>query len=468
MQEAERVVPRRALVEGRVAQQPRGGVDSVAPALGQRSEFLDECGVAETVRDARGAPVAEREVERVAHGVDDAALQEVLPVGAAQVVVHVHERPVPVDAGQAQLAEIGEEGVSERAALPRESVAAPRHAVADREVPLLRADREHGVRELDAALGEERRDERQLRAVDVPHGADVEGEGAVDGPERALVQGEARLDERVVHRGREDGAALGARRGDLDAAEVLAPGLLGRLVPVGEAGGPVAAVGAQVALGLLDAAHRESETQFDRLAVAHGPRPHEPEGAQGRGAYRVKVEARSAVHEPSVVPEQLPPVPRVALDVHGERRALHDDLALRDPGGDGVQLRAQRNRLAVRDGEAAEREVDHEARVAVPGEGVAVHGALGPHGELGAHARAERGGVAAGGGLLVAQRPRAAERVERLEHGRDAEVVVVLANRPRAALLEVREAAREGLVVEAGRQALGAEVVLPVSRGVGA
>ena len=46
----------------------------------------------------------------------------------------------------------------------------------------------------------------------------------------------------------------------------------------------------------------------------------------------VEVEARAARHEPPVVPQHLPPLRGVALDVHRERGALDDDLALRDPG----------------------------------------------------------------------------------------------------------------------------------------
>ena len=57
-------------------------------------------------------------------------------------------------------------------------------------------------RQLDGAVRRERREQRQLRPVDVPHGRDVERERPVGRPERALVRREARLDERVVERRR--------------------------------------------------------------------------------------------------------------------------------------------------------------------------------------------------------------------------------------------------------------------------
>ena len=97
--------------------------------------------------------------------------QVVLAVVAAQVVVQVDERVLPVDAGQAELAHVGEERVRQRAALAEEAVGAPGHAVADREVALLLPDRQQRVRQLDGPVGEQRRQQRQLRLVDVPHRA---------------------------------------------------------------------------------------------------------------------------------------------------------------------------------------------------------------------------------------------------------------------------------------------------------
>ena len=73
------------------------------------------------------------------------AQQVLLAVRAPQVGVHVTQRPVPVDARQPELAEVGQERVGQRAALPGEPVGALGHPVADREVALLLADVEQGV-----------------------------------------------------------------------------------------------------------------------------------------------------------------------------------------------------------------------------------------------------------------------------------------------------------------------------------
>ena len=156
-------------------------------------------------------------------GCGNAAQQVVLAVAAAQVGVHVAQRPVPVDAGHAELAEIGQEGVGQRAGLPGEPVGALGHPVADREVALLLADRQQRVRQLDRTRRVQRGDQRQLGPVDVPHRADVEHERAVGRPERALVGREARLDQRVVERGGEDRLSRRRRRLDLDLVEVLPP-----------------------------------------------------------------------------------------------------------------------------------------------------------------------------------------------------------------------------------------------------
>ena len=180
-------------------------------------ELVHQGAIADALRDLRGAPVPVGEVERVADRVRDAAQQEVLAVRAAQVGVHVHERPLPVDPGQAELAEVGEERLRERAALPREPVAAARHPVPDREVALLLADREECRAELHRPVGHQRRDERQLGPVDVPHGAQMSNdERAVRRPERALLRREARLDERVVQGRREHGLAFCGCRVDRD------------------------------------------------------------------------------------------------------------------------------------------------------------------------------------------------------------------------------------------------------------
>ncbi len=219
---------------------------------------------------------------------------------------------------------------------------------------------------------------------------------------------------------------------------------------------------------LLGPAQREAEPDLDDLTGRRRARPEEAEGAQRRRPDVREVQAGAARHEAAVVPEHLPPRVRVALEVDGERRALDDDLPGRRPGAQRREVGAERDGRAVRDRQAAEREVDDEARVRVRGEGVAVDRALGADRDLAPDPVAERGGVVAGGGLLVEQVPVPAERVERLEHGRHPHVVVVLADRARAGLLEVREARRDRVVEQRGRYALGAEVVPAVPRGVGA
>ena len=67
----------------------------------------------------------------------------------------------------------------------------------------------------------------------------------------------------------------------------------------------------------------------------------------------------------------------MALQMHSERRTFHDDLSLGDPRSNGLDVRAKWDRCAVRDGQAAHREVDHQPRIFVRRKGVAVYGALG-------------------------------------------------------------------------------------------
>ena len=217
VQHPERVVPPAALVEGGVDEQPGRRVERVDPAAGQLLALLGQGDVADVPGDLGGAVVAEREVEGVGDRVRDAAQQELLAVGPPQVGVHVHQRPVPVDAGRRPSWHRSARNVCASALPWREKRSVPlRHPVADREVALLLADGEQGVGQLDRAVGEQRGDQRQLRPVDVPHGAEVEDERAVGRPERALVRGEAGLDQRVVERGGEDRLPVGStasRRG---------------------------------------------------------------------------------------------------------------------------------------------------------------------------------------------------------------------------------------------------------------
>jgi hypothetical protein len=130
----------------------------------------------------------------------------------------------------------------------------------------------------------------------------------------------------------------------------------------------------------------------------------------------------------------------VTFQVNRQRGALHDNLGLGDAGGDGFDVRAKWDCCAVRNGQAAHREVDHQPRVLVRGKGVAMYRALGSDGELATDAGAEGGGVVARLSPLVVELPGVAEAVERLQHRRNPEVVVVLADRSGAGLLKMGEA----------------------------
>src|SRR5215212_6844306 len=130
-----------------------------------------------------------REVQRVGDGMYYASAKELLPVLASQVSIHVTQRPVPVDVRDVQLAEVSQKGVCEGASLMKEAVGALGHPITDRQVALLLADGEQRVGQLNCPIREHGRDQRQLRAIDVPHGADVENKRARVGPERALIRG---------------------------------------------------------------------------------------------------------------------------------------------------------------------------------------------------------------------------------------------------------------------------------------
>ena len=168
--------------------------------------------------------------------------------------------------------------------------------------------------------------------------------GPSPGPERALRRGQARLDQRVVERRGEHGLALratGCPTRTTSRCSRHASG--GRLAPGGEARPARPAVAVEVLARLLDAAQREADAQLDGLPGPRRARPHQPERAQRGRADVVEVEPGAAGHQAAVVPEHLPPLVVVALDVDGERRALDDDLALGDPGREGLQVGAQRD-----------------------------------------------------------------------------------------------------------------------------
>src|SRR4029453_16548721 len=149
-------------------------------------------------------------------------------------------------------------------------------------VPLLLADREEGRAEFHRPLREERGDERQLGAVDVPHGGEVVDERAGGGPERALLGREARLDERVVQRGREHRLPVGGRSVDRDGLQLLAPRLLRAITPLREPVGPDPAVATEVLTRLLDTTQREADAHLDALAGLARTGPHEAERPQRR------------------------------------------------------------------------------------------------------------------------------------------------------------------------------------------
>ncbi len=116
--EAERVVPAAPLVERGVDEQSGVRIERIDPLGRHRVELAGEVVVADVPRHLSGAVVAEGEVEGVGDRMGDATLQELLAVVASQVVVHVHQRPVPVDLCHTERHEVGEERVRQGAALP--------------------------------------------------------------------------------------------------------------------------------------------------------------------------------------------------------------------------------------------------------------------------------------------------------------------------------------------------------------
>src|SRR4029450_4651384 len=90
--------------------------------------------VADVASYFRGALIPEGEVKGVCDRFREPAQEIILAVAAAQIGVHMAQRPVPVDARHSELAQIGQKGMSECTALPGESVGALCHPVAEREV----------------------------------------------------------------------------------------------------------------------------------------------------------------------------------------------------------------------------------------------------------------------------------------------------------------------------------------------
>src|SRR5215212_8993009 len=84
-----------------------------------------------------------------------ASAETLLPVLASQVSIHVTQGPVPVDVRDVQLAEVGQERVSEGASLMKEAVGPRGHPITDRQVAFLLADGEQRVGQLDCPIREQ-------------------------------------------------------------------------------------------------------------------------------------------------------------------------------------------------------------------------------------------------------------------------------------------------------------------------
>ena len=468
VQQSERVVPPATLVECRVDEQPGVRVVRVDPPPGELLELLGELVVPEPAGDPGRARVALGEVERVGHRVGDPAIGELLAVRTAEVGMEVDEGPVPVDrarrargaAVEPERGDVGDERVRERARLPEEPVAATRHPVADGEVALLLADRQQRDHQLHGPVRGDRRQQWELGLVDVPHRRDVEHPRPVTGPERGLVAGEARLEEAVVERRREDGPLRRVAALDRHTAEVVVPGGLRGRTPAREHVTTTTDVRTEVAFRLLGAAQREPESHLDDVAGGRRAEHEQPEWSQRRLTDRVELELATTDHEPAVVPQQLSPsVGGVELGVDGDLDPLEGHLAAGGQRPDPFERRPPGHGRAVVDCQPAVREVEHDPRVLVAREGVAVHRGLRPDGQLAGDARVQRRPVRPGTRVLVVERPGRPELVQRQQHGGDAEVVVVLADRAGPRLLEVGEPGRLDPVQQPPGLSVGVQVV---------
>ena len=395
-----------------------------------------------------------------------AAQQEVLAVRPAQVVVHVHQRPVPVHARQPELAEVGQERVRERGRLAAELVGAACHPVPDREVPLLLGDVQQRVRQLDGLVRHERRQQRQLRPVDVPHGREVERERPVGRPERRLVRRQARLDQRVVERRREDGLLVLRRGVDPDLAQGLLPGRCGR----------------RPSFAKLDGPGPHSFSRFSRAWST--PRSENPNRSSttcpgSDGPAHISPNGRSVVGRIRSKSSRVPPgMSRRSYQSSCRQRGSSHSTWIASgapsttispcaiPGL--IECRCARSGT-VRpwgiDSPPSEKSMTSRASRCA-GNVYRCTALFGPTVISARMPDLERRRVVAGLGALVDDVPQLTQVVQRLQHRRDAEVVVVLADRARPRLLEVREAAGHLPVVQLRREALGAQVVAAVARRV--
>ena len=97
-----------------------------------------------------------------------------------------------------------------------------------------------------------------------------------------------------------------------------------------------AAIGAEFCLGLLDATGGRAVARA--LGPARSDRATSSRTAQRRRPDPIEVQPGAALHQPPVVPQQLPQVASVALQVDGQRRPLDDDLCLCDSGPENLEM----------------------------------------------------------------------------------------------------------------------------------
>ena len=408
-----------ALVERRVDEESGRLVERRGPASDASASSCPASASSPTLaRHDGGAEVGEGDVERVCDRVGDAPLEVLLGVrrvaGRCACSTSAQSQSMP---RHVELAQIGEERVGERAALTGEAVGAPRHAIADRQVALLLADVEQGVRELDRPLREQRRDQRELGPVDVPHRADVEHER----PRRSARTGSRRdakhglisewysavantVRTLVVVRRRHSIAPRCSRHARFVAA---CDGCRTRR-------GASPQSPAQVPLGLLDAAEREAEPQLDRLLR---PRPvRATTDRTAAGSWGGCSRTRAGCCPPSGGGRTRASVATRACRTsrwNGERRPFDGDLAACRGGAERLQVRAQRDGRAVIDREAAEGQVDRRAGRRWRRERVAVDRRLRADRDLAADAGRRACGVVAGSADSSTDPPTRAEIVER-------------------------------------------------------
>ena len=261
--------------------------------------------------------------------------------------------------------------------LPEEPVRAAGHPVADREVALLLADPDQRLQQVGGPARRDRHQQRDLGLVDVPHGADVEGERPRRRPPRALVVGEAGLDQRVVERGGEHLAAGRRAALHLDPVEVVGPAGAGRGSRMRSKAGSASPHSRRRFSQACSQPRSEKPIRTSTVWPARaGPMNSSPNGRSVVVPDPVEVEPGATLDQPPVVPEHLPPAGAGDLDGHRERHALQHHRALRPAEAEVLHVGPQRNRLAVLERQPAAGQVQHHPRAAALRERVAVHGDL--------------------------------------------------------------------------------------------